>query len=179
MPLPSPPFSFNALHLSCEADNSKTKRSTILVKVNHLFIYCIFNDAVSSSSYIADVAKLRFASRIRLLWTPVPLAKKKEKFWKELVPYFPWYDTGHIGNDESNNYSIIACVFVTAVTFLLSRCLATIGEFLSSRCLATIGGFLPIRCLSMIGVIHRYTHTHTHTEQRDLISLLYFFKIGK
>jgi hypothetical protein len=24
-----------------------------------------------------------------------------------------------------------------------------------------------------------YTHTHTHGEQRDLISLLYFFKIRK
>jgi hypothetical protein len=31
-------------------------------------------------------------------------------------------------NDESNNYSIIASVFVAALTFLLSRCLVTIGD---------------------------------------------------
>jgi hypothetical protein len=48
-------------------------------------------------------------------------------------------DTGHIENDASNNYSIVACVFVTAVTLLPSRCLATIRGFLPSRCLATIG----------------------------------------
>jgi hypothetical protein len=29
----------------------------------------------------------------------------------------------------------------------------------------------------LIGGIHR--HTHTHAQQRDLISLLYFFKIRK
>jgi hypothetical protein len=29
----------------------------------------------------------------------------------------------------SNNSSIVACVFVTAVTFVPSRCLATKGEF--------------------------------------------------
>jgi hypothetical protein len=26
---------------------------------------------------------------------------------------------------------------------------------------------------------HTHTHKHTHGQQRDLISLLYFFKIGK
>jgi hypothetical protein len=31
----------------------------------------------------------------------------------------------------------------------------------------------------LIRRIHRHTHTHTHTQQRDLISLLYFFKIRK
>jgi hypothetical protein len=64
-----------------------------------------------------------------------------KKFWEELFAYFPWYDTGHIENVESNNSSIVACVSVTAVTFLPSRCLATIGGFLPSRCLATIGGY--------------------------------------
>jgi hypothetical protein len=67
-------------------------------------------------------------------------------------------------NDASYNSSIVTCVFVTAVTFLPSRCLATIRGFLPSRCLATI---------------RRDTHTHTHTQQRDLISLLYFFEIRK
>jgi hypothetical protein len=65
------------------------------------------------------------------------------KFWEGLIAYFPWYDAGHIENDASNNSSIVACVFVTAVTLLRSRCLATIGEFLPSRCVATIRGFLP------------------------------------
>jgi hypothetical protein len=31
--------------------------------------------------------------------------------------------------DSSNNSSTVACVFVAAVTFLQSRCLATIGEY--------------------------------------------------
>jgi hypothetical protein len=50
-------------------------------------------------------------------------------------------------------------------------------EFLLSCCLATIRKFLPSRCLATIGGIHR--HTHTHRQQRDLISILYFFKIRK
>jgi hypothetical protein len=33
-----------------------------------------------------------------------------------------------IENDASNNYSIVARVFVAAVTFSPSRCLATIGD---------------------------------------------------
>jgi hypothetical protein len=53
------------------------------------------------------------------------------KFWEELIDYFPWYDPGHIESDESNNSSIVARVFVTAVTFLPGRCLATIRGFLS------------------------------------------------
>jgi hypothetical protein len=51
-----------------------------------------------------------------------------KKFWEELIAYFPRYDTGHIKNDAPNNLFIVACVFVTAVTFLPSRCLATIGD---------------------------------------------------
>jgi hypothetical protein len=73
-----------------------------------------------------------------------------KQFSKELIAYFPWYDTGHIENDASNNSSIVACVFVTAVTFLPSRCLATIRGFLPSRCLTTLRGFLPGRCLATI-----------------------------
>jgi hypothetical protein len=62
---------------------------------------------------------------------------RNKKFWEELFAYIPWYDTGHIENDAFNN-SIVACVFITAVTFLPSRCLATIRGFLLSRCLGTI-----------------------------------------
>jgi hypothetical protein len=50
-----------------------------------------------------------------------------KKYSEELISYFPWYDTGHIENDASNNYSIVAFVFVTAVMFLPSRCLVTIN----------------------------------------------------
>jgi hypothetical protein len=52
-----------------------------------------------------------------------------KKFWEELIVYFPSSDTGHIKNDESSNSSIVACVFVTVVTFLTSRCLATTEHF--------------------------------------------------
>jgi hypothetical protein len=48
----------------------------------------------------------------------IPPIKKKNKFWEELITYFPWYDTGHIENEASNNSSVVASVFVTAVTFL-------------------------------------------------------------
>jgi hypothetical protein len=61
-------------------------------------------------------------------------AMTNNKFWEELIAYFPWYDTGHIENDASNNSSILGWVFVTVVTFLPSRCLATIRGFLRSRC---------------------------------------------
>jgi hypothetical protein len=49
-----------------------------------------------------------------------------KKFWAELIDYFRLYDTDRIENDAYNN-SIVACVFVAAVTFLLSRSIATIG----------------------------------------------------
>jgi hypothetical protein len=59
--------------------------------------------------------------------------------WEELIAYFLCYDTDRIEDDASNNYSIVAYVFVTDVTFLPSRCLAILGGFLLSRCLAMIG----------------------------------------
>jgi hypothetical protein len=34
-----------------------------------------------------------------------------------------------IESDASNNFTIVACVFVAAVMFLPNRCLATIGEY--------------------------------------------------
>jgi hypothetical protein len=61
-------------------------------------------------------------------WSHEPtLFYQNKKFWEELIAYFPWYDTGHIENDASKNSSIVACVFVAAVTFLPSRGLATTG----------------------------------------------------
>jgi hypothetical protein len=55
--------------------------------------------------------------------------EKKEKFWEELIAYFPSYDTGRIEN-VSNNSSVVACVFVAAVTFLPSRYLTMTSGFL-------------------------------------------------
>jgi hypothetical protein len=57
------------------------------------------------------------------------MAEKLEskKFWEERIAYFPSHDTDRIEYDASNNSFIFACVFLAAVTFLLSRCLATIG----------------------------------------------------
>jgi hypothetical protein len=90
-------------------------------------------------------------------------------------PYFPWYGTDRIENYASNNSSIVASVFITAIKFLQSRCPAAMGGFLSSRYLATIRGFLTSRCLPTKRVIHR----HTHRQQRDLISILCFFRVRK
>jgi hypothetical protein len=59
--------------------------------------------------------------------------KINKKFWEQLIVYFPRYDTDRIENDVSNNSSIVAFVFVTAVTFLPSRCVATIRGFLPNR----------------------------------------------
>jgi hypothetical protein len=54
-----------------------------------------------------------------------------------------------IENDASKNSYIIPCVFVVAVTFLSSRCLATKGKCLPSYCL---------------GMARGYTYTHTQTD---------------
>jgi hypothetical protein len=48
------------------------------------------------------------------------------EFWEELIAYFPLYDMNRIGNDASNSSAIVSCVLVVAITFLQSRCLATI-----------------------------------------------------
>jgi hypothetical protein len=89
--------------------------------------------------------------------------KIDKKFWEELIAYFPCYDTGHVENDASNNSSVVACVFVTAVRFLPSRCLATIGEILLSRCLATMGIFTEPLPNNDRG-IHRHRHIRAHTQ---------------
>jgi hypothetical protein len=64
---------------------------------------------------------------------------ENQKFWEEIITYFPWYDMDRIKTDLSNNSSTVGCVFVAEVTFLKYRCIAAIGEFLRSRCLATTG----------------------------------------
>jgi hypothetical protein len=52
------------------------------------------------------------------------------KKWEELIAYFPLRGQDRIENDVSN--SIVACVSFAVVTFLPSRCQATIGEYTES-----------------------------------------------
>jgi hypothetical protein len=94
---------------------------------------------------------LRFFETLVPMYQTTRCHNLYKKFWLKLIAYFPWYDKSHIENDAANNSYIVACVFVTAVTFLPSRWLAMIGEFLPNRCLATTRGFLPSRCLVTIG----------------------------
>jgi hypothetical protein len=98
----------------------------------------------------------------------------------------------------SNIYSIFACVFVTAVTFLQSRCLATKGGYTDTQTDGRDFLIRPrdgLRWRDIRTKFHKdlfrcskvnkggYTDTHankqTHEQQRDLMSLLYFFKIGR
>jgi hypothetical protein len=89
---------------------------------------------------------------------------KNKKFWEELIADFPWYDTGHIENDASNNF-YIACVFVTAGN---DREIYT--ERLPSNQKGIFTEPLPSNDRGD-------TQTNTHTQQRDLIRLLNFFRI--
>jgi hypothetical protein len=54
---------------------------------------------------------------------------KYTKFREGLIAYFPSYDTHRKENNASSNNSIVARAFLTAVTFLLSRCLGTIRRY--------------------------------------------------
>jgi hypothetical protein len=88
--------------------------------------------------------------------------KINKKFRKELIAYFPWYDTGHIENDASSNSSVVACVFVTAVTFLPGRCLATIGVFFTEPLPMNDKGIFT-EPLPSNDKGYQQTRTHTHT----------------
>jgi hypothetical protein len=50
---------------------------------------------------------------------------KNKRFWEELIAYFLWFDADRIEKDAPYNYSIVACIFVPAITFSPSCCLAT------------------------------------------------------
>jgi hypothetical protein len=75
------------------------------------------------------------------------------KFWEKLIADFSWSDTDRIENRITINYSIVACLIVSAVMFPLSSCQATILIFLAILCLATVRG-----------------HTDTQADARDLRS---------
>jgi hypothetical protein len=110
----------------------------------------------------------------RVLWSENKGSTRKfhyiiynKKFCEELIAYFLWYDIGHIENGASNSSSVVACFFITVVTFLPSHCLARIGGILPSRCLDD-RGILPSRCLAAIGG-YTYRHTDTQTDGRDFL----------
>jgi hypothetical protein len=42
---------------------------------------------------------------------------KNKALWVELIAYVPWYDTDRIENETRNNSSVVAYVFVAAVSF--------------------------------------------------------------
>jgi hypothetical protein len=102
--------------------------------------------------------------------------------WKNKSSTFLWYDTDPIENDASKNYSTHAHVFVAAVTFLPSHCLATIWDtyihtdwwkgFMEYAVVMDWGAMLCIPSSVKIGfgiqklvewVRFTDTHTHTHT----------------
>jgi hypothetical protein len=122
-------------------------RDTITIPTINIYIYCRnvpFNRYSNTYTECPQIpytiywnnSNFYFLRLLALFWN--------KKFWEEVIAYFPSYDTSHIENDASKNSSIVMCVFVTAVTFLPIRCLATIKGLLPIRFLATIGGYTHI-----------------------------------
>jgi hypothetical protein len=100
--------------------------------------------------------------------------RKSNKFSEELITTFLWYDTGSIENDASNNFSFVARVFVTAVTFLLSRFLASKGVIHITETLPSNDREVHIQTHRLIGGVYEVlrsnalscydTHTKFHKE---------------
>jgi hypothetical protein len=92
-----------------------------------------------------------------------------------------WYDADRIENDASNNSSIAACVFVAAVTFLPSRCLATdwwevfmkYAVQMGSGAMIYIPSFMKI-CSAIQKLLRGNTQTHRQHGAR--MNLLSFFQ---
>jgi hypothetical protein len=110
-----------------------------------------------------------------------------------LFSFFLRYDTGRIENDAFNNFSVGACVFVAAVTFLPSRCLATIRGYtyrrtdssegfmkyaieMSSGAMIYIPSFIKID--SSIQKLMGWD-LQTRRQHDDLIGIFLFFKNKK
>jgi hypothetical protein len=109
---------------------------------------------------------------------------------KNLSSTFLWYDTDGKENEASNNCSIVVCVLVAAVTFSLSRCLATMGRYIS-RHTGQIRGTYEIcrwdglRCRDIHTQFHKDLCRHsdvnrgdtpTRRQHDDRVSLLSFLQ---
>jgi hypothetical protein len=89
----------------------------------------------------------------------------------------------HIEEDESKNSSIVACVFVAAVTFLSSRFLATLGDYTYIRldwweyaADMSLGDMIYIPTFINTGsAFQKLMVGHTDRQHGDRISLLLFF----
>jgi hypothetical protein len=117
-----------------------------------------------------------------------PYFGKEQKFWEELIAYFRWYDKDRTKDDASNNYFIVACVFVAVVTFFPSRCLVTVGGYTYRQ--RFMWGTYEVRRWDGLRRhdIHTKFHnvwfihskvlggTQTHRQHGDRISLLSFFQ---
>jgi hypothetical protein len=99
-----------------------------------------------------------------------------------------WYNTDCIENNMSNNYFIVASVFVAVVTFLPSHCLAKIvGYTYRHRLMGEIYEVCcwdGLRCHDIHTKFHKDWFSHsevdrgdsqTHKQHGDIISLLLFF----
>jgi hypothetical protein len=59
-----------------------------------------------STSFILSELRKRLGEKT-LTRARVCVYVYNKKFWEELIAYFPSYDTGHIENDASDNYSLL------------------------------------------------------------------------
>jgi hypothetical protein len=81
---------------------------------------------ISQSRNQPEISDSQLLSRWILAYIYLLKARSSGKNYSSI---FPWYDTDLIEKDTSNNSSIVACVFVAAVMFLQSRCLATMWGY--------------------------------------------------
>jgi hypothetical protein len=61
-------------------------------------------------------SKVKIANYFHISYFALKHTEHNKKLWEGQIAYFPWYYTDRI-EDESSNSSIVACVFVAAVTF--------------------------------------------------------------
>jgi hypothetical protein len=76
---------------------------------------------------------------------------ENKKFWEELIAYFLWYDMGHIENDASNNYSVVAL------------CIRYRGNVSTEPLPSNDRGIFTEPLRSNDKGIHWHIHTHTQT----------------
>jgi hypothetical protein len=140
----------------CRRDWGKLRKSSVMIVEVRAEIFTEHYPNASQKCYC-------FSQRAQALVI-------NKKFWEELIAYFPWYDTGYIENDASKYSSTVACVFVSAVTFPQSSCLAMIGFFFTEPLPGNHKGIFAEPLPSN----NRRIHKHAHKQKRELISLLCF-----